>query len=129
MDTYHTLVVKTDGKWSAQFGSYDLKEVEDEKMSWDDVLYDVNEIHLARTSYDPNDIKILHGSEWQPHIDIEVMKLNEVKTVEVEYLMESSPWLDATQQLTLGEYIDEMEKLNAGEYPCDAWIEVVSTSS
>ena len=123
MDTYYTLVVKTDGKWSPQHGGYDLEDVEDEKMEWDDTLYDVN-----GTSYSPNDIKIITTSEWQPHIDIAVMKLNKVKTVEVEYLMEGEAWNDGTEHLALDEYIDEMEKLNMGVYHCDAWIKVVSTA-
>jgi len=71
MPSYYTLVVRIDGKWSPQFGDYDLEVVEDEKMEWDDVAYDVSFFGV-----NPPDVKIITTSECQTHIDAEVMKLN-----------------------------------------------------
>ena len=61
---YFTLAVRTDGKWSAQFGDYDRATVQDELTDYRD--------HDMKAK----DLRIVISGDRQSDIDAAIAKLN-----------------------------------------------------
>tara|TARA_R110000824_G_scaffold39800_1_gene119974 strand:- start:192 stop:419 length:228 start_codon:yes stop_codon:yes gene_type:complete len=65
---YYTLAIRAEGVWSAQFGSYDLDEVRDERR-------DAHESGLGPVPY--SRMAIVHSvDDWQSTIDADIANLN-----------------------------------------------------
>lgn len=63
---YHTLAVKENGQWSAQFGSYDREDVVAEREDWLD----------ADTDLGSRNIKVIASGDAQADIDAAIAALN-----------------------------------------------------